>query len=88
MSAAKDVLKVAAMAIDGLDVIQGLTGFGGAKADAALDAIAKVVQALKDGFAGNTTPDIVASELAVLKHALSANDEEADRRVDARFPKE
>lgn len=96
---AKDILKIAAVAIDGLDVIQGLTGIGGDKADASLAAIARIVRSLRDGYDGKTTPEIVASELAAIKHqaaqdaeelraAHQANNDAADRRLDERFPKE
>lgn len=95
---AKDIFKIAVVAVDGLDVIQGLTGIGGDKADASLAAIARIVRSLRDGYAGKTSPEIIASELAAIVHQAEldaneikqghqANSDAADRRVAERLKK-
>lgn len=84
-SRTKDALKMAELAIDGLELIQGLTRIGGDKAAAALRAIDKVVSTLHDGMDGKTTPDIVAHELDALRADLLNNDADADAALRERF---
>ena len=81
----KDALRMAALGVDGLQLIQNLTSVGGDKAEAALKAIDAIVQSLQDGFDGTTTPDVVATELDVLRTRLAQNDEAALARLRERF---
>lgn len=86
-SPTKEALKMAAVAIDGLELIQGMTGVGGDRAAAALRAIDKVVATLRDGIDGKTSPEIVARDLDALRAQLLDNDAEADAALKARFDK-
>lgn len=81
----KDALRMAAIAIDGLEVIQSLTQVGGPSATAALAAIDKIVSALRDGFDGKTAPEIVAHEIKALHATLAADDAEADEIIRKRL---
>lgn len=85
MSRTKDALKMAALAIDGLEVIQGLTKIGGDKAAKALEAIDKVVATLRDGLDGHTSPEIVGHELDALRAELLNNDAAADAALRDKF---
>lgn len=84
-SRTKDALKMAGLAIDGLELIQSLTGVGGDKAAAALRSIDKVVASLRDGLDGKTTPDVVAHELDALRASLLNNDDAADAALRDKF---
>ncbi len=87
MSTAKEGLKMAAVAIDSLEVIQGLTQVGGPGMAAALQAINKVIAAVREGLDGKTSPEIVEDNIKSLTAALSDHDAAADeivrRRIEA-----
>lgn len=83
----KEALKMAAIAIDGLEMIQGLTRFGGPGATAALATISNIVGTLQHGLDGKTTPDAVASELDALRAQLLNNDDAADAELREKFDK-
>lgn len=82
---AKDALQAVVIAIDGLQVIQGMTRLGGDKAAAALAAIDKVVASLKDGLDGKASPQAVSGEIDQLFAELVGNDQAADAALKARF---
>lgn len=81
----KDALKMAGLAVDGLELIQGLTGVGGLPAAKALQAIDKVVKTLRDGMEGKTSPEIVARDLDSLRAELLNNDAAADAALREKF---
>lgn len=81
----KSALRMAAVAIDGLEIIQGMTKVGGPRAAAALQAIDKVVSALKDGLDGVASPQAVANEIEALKTLLAENDTAADAALREKF---
>lgn len=83
----KTALKMAEVAIDGLEVIQAMTKIGGDKAAAALQAIDKVVSTLRDGLDGVASPQTVVLELDALRAQLLSNDAAADAALRARFGK-
>lgn len=87
MSRTKDALRIAGIAIDALQMIQGLTKVGGDKAAAALEAIDKVVTSVNDGVAGNTSPELVERDLDALRAELLNNDAAIDARLRERFGK-
>lgn len=82
---AKTALSMAALAIDGLEVIQAMTQVGGPGAAAALAAIDKVVKSLKDGLDGVASPQAVANEIDALKASLASNDAAADAELREKF---
>ena len=81
----KKALRMAEVAIDGLEVIQGMTKVGGDKAADALRAIGAVIDVLQEGFDGKATSDDVANQLDVLRAELLNNDAAADAALKARF---
>lgn len=81
----KDALKMAAVAIDGLEVIQSMTRIGGDRAADALAAIDRVVASLRDGLGGKASAQAVANEIDALFNGLAANDAAADAALAERF---
>lgn len=81
----KKALRMAELAIDGLEVIQGLTKLGGEKAEHALQAIGKIVDTLQSGFDGKATATDVGEMLDLLRAELLNNDAAADAALKARF---
>lgn len=81
----KDALRMAGLAIDGLEIIQGMTKIGGDRAAAALKAIDKVVNSLRDGLDGVASPQAVANELDALRNSLAENDASADTALREKF---
>lgn len=81
----KDALRMAGLAIDGLEIIQGMTKIGGDRAAAALKAIDKVVTSLRDGLDGVASPQAVANELDALRNSLAENDAAADAALREKF---
>ena len=83
----KAALQMASLAIDGLEVIQGITRIGGDTAANALAAIDKIVATLKDGLAGKASPQAVALEIDQLFAAIAGNDAAADSALRDKFGK-
>lgn len=84
---AKDVLKMIGVAIDGLDVIQGITRIGGMDASKALTTIGKVVSTLQEGLTGRASAQAVSAEIDELFTALASNDTAADEALRDKFGK-
>jgi hypothetical protein len=84
---AKTALQMAGLAIDGLEVLQAMTKVGGDKAEAALQAIDKVIATLKEGMDGKASPQAVSGEIDALFLALAGNDEAADQALRTKFGK-
>lgn len=84
-SRTKDALRMAGLAIDGLEIIQGMTKIGGDRAAAALRAIDKVVASLRDGLDGIASPQAVANEIEALRNSLTANDAGVDAALRDKF---
>ncbi len=85
MNTARDALKMLGVMIDGLDVIQGVTGIGGLPADKALAAIGKVVSTLREGLNGKASVQAVSAEIDALFQSLASNDERADEALKEKF---
>lgn len=83
--AARKALKMAEVALDGLDFIETLTHVGGDKAEAALKVAHATIAALKDGFAGKLDPQAVIAQIDTLRDGLKANDDAADKALAERF---
>ncbi len=81
----KDALRMAVVAIDGIDLIQRLTKFGGAGATSALASISNVAGLLQAGAEGKLTSAEVASELLEMRDRLADNDSAADAELMAKF---
>jgi hypothetical protein len=84
---AKDVLKMAGVLIDGLDVIQGIAKATGIDPPVALDAIDKIIERLRDGLDGKTAPEIVARQLSQFRSKLAATDASIDQAIADHFAK-
>lgn len=82
---ARDVLKMADVALDGIELIQQLTKVGGEKAAASLAAVGSVVTALIAGFDGKLSPQSVLAHIEVLHDGLRGNDAAADAAVAKKF---
>ncbi len=82
---ARDALRMIGVAVDGLDVIQGITGIGGLPADKALAAIGKVVATLREGMNGKASAQAVSAEIDALFQSLAGNDERADADLKEKF---
>lgn len=85
MTTTKEALRMAGLAIDALELIQGYTKLGGSKAAVALKTIDAIVTTVRDGLDGKATPDEVAHDLQVLYVGLEANDATADTALDRKF---
>lgn len=82
---ARTALKIADVAITGLEMIEKLTNVGGDKAEAALAGVRAAIELLKKGLAGEATPQAVLTQIETLSSDLAANDAAADAAVDAKF---
>jgi hypothetical protein len=74
---AREALDMIKVAIDGLEAIERLTHIGGPKAEAALAATRAAVVALREGFDGKTSPQVVLAQIESLHDDLAKNDAEA-----------
>lgn len=81
----RDALKMAAVAIDGLELIQRLTKVGGDKAGAALATIDSLVASLQAGLDGKLSPQAVLARIDLLRDSIRANDAAADAAAAAKF---
>lgn len=84
---AKEVLHVAASALDALQVIQTLTRTGGDKAASALATIGVIVSAVFDGLEGTIDPKEVDAAIEKLRTSLAGNDAVAFAALAAKFPR-
>lgn len=81
----KDALKMIGVALDGLDVIQGITRVGGLEASKALATIGKVVSTLQEGMSGRASAQAVSAEIDELFASLASNDAAADEALREKF---
>ncbi len=70
----------------GLQMIHGLSKVTGTKMSTALTAIRLVVEALRDGVHGKTSPEIVQADLDSLLKSISDSDAAADKMLAEKFP--
>jgi hypothetical protein len=82
---AREALDMIKVAIDGLEAIEKLTHIGGPKAEAALAATRAAVVALREGFDGKTSPQIVLAQIEALHDELKQNDATADAALHDKF---
>lgn len=85
MSVIKDGLRMAALAVDGYEMIEGLMNVSDDKAPVALKAVSTIVKMIRDGVDGKTSPDIVENGLAVLKRSLADDDAAFDAALREKF---
>lgn len=85
-ASARHALDMAKVAVDGLELIEKITNVGGDKADAILAATKAAIVALREGFDGKTSPQIVLSQLEALHDSLRLNDAAADAALRSKFP--
>lgn len=71
--------------VGALQAIEKITHVGGPKADEALAAIKAVLEALEDGFKGDSTPHEVLARIDALHASLKSNDESADADLARKF---
>lgn len=71
---ARKAIKMAEVALDGLDLIEKVTGLGGHTAEQALAVTRAALAALRKGFAGESSPQTVLAQIEQLHDKLSAND--------------
>jgi len=82
---AKNGLKMFETVVHGLETIQQLASVGGDKTQDALQAIAAIVHALRDGFDGKVTPETVHFEIEALRDRIAANNAAADEKLRRKF---
>lgn len=82
---AKEALKLAALGLDALQIIQSLTRIGGDKAQQSLEAIDRITTTIQNGVEGRASLEAVTNELEHLKASIEANDDTFDRRLRERF---
>jgi hypothetical protein len=81
---ARDALKMAGVAIDGIDLLAHLAGIGG-PADAVLTAVKTGLEALAKGNAGTMSAQAVVAQLDLLHDGIKANNAAADAYEAAKF---
>jgi hypothetical protein len=81
---AKQGLKMASVALDGIAMLDDLIGLG-KPVEATLAAVKAAVTALREGVDGKTSPQVVLSQLESLKESLAENDAAADTALDRKF---
>ncbi len=89
MSNALDIIKkgisYAEPVIHALQLIQNITGIGGASADTALKAIDAIVNTVNDGITKGVDPADIIKELDKLTVGIAANDAKADKDLADKF---
>lgn len=83
----KDALAFGPKLIEGLEVIQRMTGVGGKTAEEALAAIAVLASSLLDGASGKVTHAEVDDAISSTDKTFQASNAVIDAEIDARFPK-
>ncbi len=83
----RTALKVGEALAEGLELIEKLANVDTGKAAAALTAIRVVLQTLKEGFAGNLSPQAVLSRIELLQESLSKSDAAAIEALAKKFGK-
>ena len=86
---AEKALAYAAPLITALEVIQSMTGIGGAVTAEALQAaqaaVNKIAGTALGGLAANVDPTIILADLAKLQASVTTDDANADAALAARF---
>jgi hypothetical protein len=82
---AKEALRMAGVAIDGLAMLDDLIGLG-KPVEATLEAIKAALKAIRGGVDGDLSPQAVLIQLESLHEQLAANDAAADAGLSKRFP--
>jgi len=81
----RTALKIGEALAEGLDLIEKLADVDVSKAAAALTAIRVVLRTLREGFAGNLSPQAVLSRIEVLHETLAKNDAAALEALAKKF---
>lgn len=85
--AARGALKVADVAIAGLELVEHALGGDGPVPMTALVAARAAIKAIREGAGGHRSAQEIMVELEVLHDALKAHDAAADAALVARFGK-
>lgn len=81
---AKDVLRTTMVVIDALDTLQMVARTYTDRPDDALQTIDVMIESLRDGLAGRTTPDVLAAEVRALLEQI-ANEHPTRPTLDSKF---